>query len=113
MDPATVLDALIPVVAELPGAVLRLDVPDEVYQPGNHWYSPTLGAKLRRYGEHAEQHGAPSASGSRRPIAPCMSLRSHEHTAGWQPSNRVTAANAICPSGADDGLAVPPSQWFR
>ncbi|MDT5189606.1 MAG: hypothetical protein QOG79_6478 [Mycobacterium sp.] len=52
MDPLTVLDALVPVVAELSGAVLRLDVHDEVYQPGNHWYAPTLGAALRQYAKH-------------------------------------------------------------
>jgi hypothetical protein len=52
MDPLTVLDALVSVVAELPGAVLQLDVHDEVYQPESHWYAPDLGAALRRYGEH-------------------------------------------------------------
>jgi hypothetical protein len=53
MDLLPVLDALVPVVAELPGAVLRLDVHDEVYQYGNHWYAPTLGAALREYGQHS------------------------------------------------------------
>lgn len=52
MDPQTVLDALVPAVAELPGAILRLDVHDEIYQPGNHWYAPELGTALRRFGEY-------------------------------------------------------------
>jgi glycosyltransferase involved in cell wall biosynthesis len=52
MDPLKVLDALIPVVGELPEAVLRLDVHDEVYEPGNHWYAPDLGAALRNYAAH-------------------------------------------------------------
>lgn len=58
MDLLPVLDTLVPVVAELPGAVLRLDVHDvhdvhdEVYQDGNHWYAPALGVALRQYGQH-------------------------------------------------------------
>jgi hypothetical protein len=52
MDPLRVIDELVSVVAELPDAVLRLDVHDEVYQPDNHWYAPDLGAALQRYAEH-------------------------------------------------------------
>jgi hypothetical protein len=52
MDPLKVLDALVPVVAELPDAVLRVDVHDEVYRPDNHWYAPDVGLALCRYAEH-------------------------------------------------------------
>lgn len=52
MDPLTVAGALVSIVAELPGAVLRLDIHDEVYQPGNHWYAPDLGAAMRKYADH-------------------------------------------------------------
>ena len=47
MDPLTVLDALVPVVAELPGAILQLDMHDEMFQSDNHWYAPELGAALQ------------------------------------------------------------------
>ena len=33
MDPLPVLDALVPVVAALPQAVLRIDVHDEIFDP--------------------------------------------------------------------------------
>jgi hypothetical protein len=52
MDPLKVLNALVPVVAELSGASLQLDVHDEVYRPDNHWYAPVLGASLRRYADY-------------------------------------------------------------
>ncbi|MCU1699970.1 MAG: hypothetical protein JWR34_6033 [Mycobacterium sp.] len=53
MDLLPVLSALVPIVGELPGALLRLDVHDEIYQPNNHWYAPTLGATLRKYAKHS------------------------------------------------------------
>jgi len=34
MDPLTVLDALVPIVAELPGAILQLDMHDEIFRLG-------------------------------------------------------------------------------
>ena len=49
MDPLPVLDALVPVVAALPQAVLRIDVHDEIFDPGNHWYAPRVGAALMAY----------------------------------------------------------------
>lgn len=51
MDPLTVLDALVPIVGEIPGAVLRIDVHDEIFQPENHWYAPDLGQALLHYGD--------------------------------------------------------------
>ena len=48
MDPLTVLDALVPIVAELPGAILQFDMHDEIFHSDNHWYAPELGAALRQ-----------------------------------------------------------------
>ena len=47
MDLLPVLDALVPIVAELPGADLRLNVHDELFETQSHWYAPELGAALR------------------------------------------------------------------
>jgi hypothetical protein len=52
MDPLTVLDALVPIVAELPGAILQLDMHDEMFHSDNHWYAPELGAALQKYAQH-------------------------------------------------------------
>lgn len=52
MDPLTVLDALVPIVAELPGAVLLLDMHDEIFDSDKHWYAPELGAALQRHAQH-------------------------------------------------------------
>jgi Glycosyltransferase Family 4 len=46
MDPLPVIDALIPAVAELPGAVLQVNVHDEIFDPSNHWYAPGVGSEL-------------------------------------------------------------------
>jgi hypothetical protein len=51
MDPFPVLDALAETVAELDGAVLQINVHDEIFQPGNHWYAPRAGAALRAYAD--------------------------------------------------------------
>ena len=48
MDPLTVLDALVPIVAELPGAILQLDLHDEIFHSDNHWYAPELGTALQK-----------------------------------------------------------------
>jgi hypothetical protein len=53
MDLLPVMDTLIPVVQSLPDAVLQLDVHDEIFEPGNHWYAPALGSRLRQYDRHA------------------------------------------------------------
>jgi hypothetical protein len=53
MDPLTVLDALVPIVAELPDAILRIDVHDEIFENGNHWYAPKMGAVLQTYSDHS------------------------------------------------------------
>lgn len=46
MDPLPVIDALGAAVAELPGAVLRVDVHDEIFDPDNHWFAPEMGNAL-------------------------------------------------------------------
>jgi hypothetical protein len=51
-DPLTVLDALVPIVAEIPDAILRINVHDELFQPGNRWHADDLGGAIRRYAEH-------------------------------------------------------------
>jgi len=48
MDVIAVAETLAHAVAELPGARLRLDVHDEVFQPGSHFFAPETGEALRR-----------------------------------------------------------------
>ena len=50
MDPFPVLDTLVDTVADLPGAVLQIDVHDEIFDPANYWYAPQEGAALLAYG---------------------------------------------------------------
>jgi hypothetical protein len=52
MDLLPVLDTLVPVIEALPGAVLQIDLHDEVFEPDSYWYAPELGAALREYGQH-------------------------------------------------------------
>ncbi|WP_197381154.1 glycosyltransferase [Mycolicibacterium mengxianglii] len=61
MDPLPVLDTLAEAVAGLPGAVLQINVHDEVFEPGNHWYAPEFGAALLDYGSlpHVRVHVLP------------------------------------------------------
>jgi hypothetical protein len=49
MDPLPVIDALAAAVAELPGAVLRVDVHDEIFDPDNHWFAPEVGEAILRH----------------------------------------------------------------
>jgi hypothetical protein len=49
MDPLPVIDALGTAVAELPGAVLRIDVHDEIFDPDNHWFAPEVGKAILSY----------------------------------------------------------------
>jgi hypothetical protein len=53
MDVLAVMDTLVPLVGALPDAILQLDVHDEIFEPGNHWYAPELGASMVEYGRHA------------------------------------------------------------
>ncbi|PXX61668.1 glycosyl transferase family 4 [Nocardia tenerifensis] len=50
MDPLPVVDTLAETVRTLPGAVLEVNVHDELFEPGNHWYNPDAGAALVDYG---------------------------------------------------------------
>jgi hypothetical protein len=50
MDPLPVIDALAAMIAELPGALLRIDIHDEVFDPDNHWFAPELGNAIANYG---------------------------------------------------------------
>ena len=52
MDLLPVLDALVPLVKDLSGAVLQIDLHDEIFDPESHWYAPGLGAALREYSSH-------------------------------------------------------------
>ncbi|MGW5924486.1 glycosyltransferase family 1 protein [Nocardia fluminea] len=49
MDPFPVLDVLADTVAPLPGTVLRIDLHDELFEEGNHWYDPETGRRLLEY----------------------------------------------------------------
>jgi hypothetical protein len=46
MDVPGVAGALAAATAELPGARLRIDIHDEVFQPGTHFHAPEVGAHL-------------------------------------------------------------------
>ncbi|WP_228431109.1 glycosyltransferase family 4 protein [Baekduia soli] len=48
MDVPSVAVVVADAVRQLPGAVLRIDVHDEVYEPGNHFYAPEVGGALER-----------------------------------------------------------------
>jgi hypothetical protein len=57
MDVVAVAESLAGTVAELPGARLRVDVHDEIFEPAAHWYAPEVGAQLRalaKYNGHIE-----------------------------------------------------------
>lgn len=52
MDPFPVLDTLAEVVPTLAGARLRVDVHDEIFDPGNrYWYAPESFRRLLRYAD--------------------------------------------------------------
>ena len=48
MDVPAVTAVLAEAVRDLPGARLRIDVHDEVFEPGHHFYAPDVGAGLER-----------------------------------------------------------------
>jgi len=52
MDPLAILDTLSAAVAELPDAILQIDLHDELFDPGNYWFDPGTGAALQAYGRH-------------------------------------------------------------
>ncbi|ANI42795.1 hypothetical protein MVAC_28798 [Mycolicibacterium vaccae ATCC 25954] len=43
MDPLPVLGVLAETIDELPDALLRIDIHNEVFDPANHWYAPAFG----------------------------------------------------------------------
>jgi glycosyltransferase involved in cell wall biosynthesis len=51
MDPLAVVEALAGLVPELPGARLRVDLHDEVYDPSSFWHNPGVGRALRTLAE--------------------------------------------------------------
>ncbi|AYF76230.1 glycosyltransferase family 1 protein [Nocardia yunnanensis] len=46
MDPLPVLETLARTVTRLPDAVLRIDMHDELFERGNHWYNPRMGRAI-------------------------------------------------------------------
>jgi hypothetical protein len=54
MDVIAVAETLAHAVAELPGARLRLDVHDEVFEPGSHFFAPETGEALRRVADSGD-----------------------------------------------------------
>lgn len=53
MDPLPIIEVLAHTVRDLSGAVLQINVHDEIFDPANHWYSPDVG---RRILDHREQN---------------------------------------------------------
>ncbi|WP_019925472.1 hypothetical protein [Nocardia sp. BMG111209] len=53
MDPLPIIDTLARLVPELPDAAVRIDVHDELLDPGNHWYNPEMVTQLRARAELA------------------------------------------------------------
>jgi hypothetical protein len=53
MDPLALLDTLVDSIADLPDAVLQIDVHDEIFDPSNHWYAPDAGAALTNFDRHS------------------------------------------------------------
>lgn len=51
MDPLPVIATLAEAVTAYPDAVLRVNVHDEIFEPGNHWYAPEIGAAILEFGE--------------------------------------------------------------
>lgn len=51
MDVLPVVETLARVVGTLPGAQLRVNLHDEVFDPDNHWYAPETGELLLKYGK--------------------------------------------------------------
>jgi glycosyltransferase involved in cell wall biosynthesis len=49
MDPLPVVDALVKIVAALPGGEVHVNLHDEVFDPDNHWFAPDAGAALLDY----------------------------------------------------------------
>jgi hypothetical protein len=49
MDPFPILDVLADAVEHLPDTVLRVDLHDELFEEGNHWYDPGTGRRLLEY----------------------------------------------------------------
>ena len=55
MDVLAVADALAGAMAGLPEARLQINLHDEVFDPGNHWYAPDVGEHLRGLARSHEQ----------------------------------------------------------
>lgn len=51
MDPVGVARALVDAVEDLPSAMLRIDLHDELFEPACHWYSPEVAAELVALGQ--------------------------------------------------------------
>lgn len=54
MDPLAILDTLVESSAALPGAVLQIDIHDEIFDPANHWFAPDVGRALMEYARHQQ-----------------------------------------------------------
>lgn len=52
MDALSLLATLTDITATLPDAVLQINIHDEVFDPGNHWYAPDVGGTVLAYGRH-------------------------------------------------------------
>lgn len=53
MDPLPVVAALTEITSSLPGAILQINLHDEIFDPTNYWFSPDAGRALLDYDRHA------------------------------------------------------------
>ncbi|MGW0019444.1 glycosyltransferase family 1 protein [Rhodococcus sp. NPDC003382] len=51
MDVLPIVETLSETIGSLPGAILRIDLHDEIFDPGNHWYAPDTGAALTTFAD--------------------------------------------------------------
>jgi hypothetical protein len=49
MDPFPIIDTLINTIGDLGNAILRVNVHDEIFDPGNHFFAPVAGRRLLDY----------------------------------------------------------------
>ncbi|OBK13497.1 hypothetical protein A5636_09385 [Mycobacterium asiaticum] len=52
MDPLPVVAALVETTSSLPGAILQVNLHDEIFDPSNHWFAPDTGAALLEFGRY-------------------------------------------------------------
>ncbi len=54
MDVLPIVETLAETVRSLPDATLQINVHDEIFDPGNHWYAPEIGELLLEYNQRKQ-----------------------------------------------------------